>query len=132
MVDNSTSSRPPKTISRCRSLEDVCRKVIRLHHPDLKNLCDSFHVFTNRITDSLYSNACIQLDQKHKIESEQLPHERLKVLLDIVSSEGRPAFDKLCNALELFGTEEKTNMAELLRTSMEEQLKLDYSKCKLA
>jgi Caspase recruitment domain len=79
---------------------------------------DSADVLLNHLLDHLFSEGCIQRDQKEKIKKHQLSRNRMGALIDFLLTENKTAFDELCNALESFGNDAKQQLARILRQSL--------------
>jgi len=102
--------------SYCRqcliSMSHSWRKVLSENRKDILQAADEHNVFLGRLLDRMISTQCIQREQKELIMNGTTARDRLSKLLDIVDTEGRTAFDELCNGLEEFGTEHQTRLAE--------------------
>jgi len=96
------------------------KRVLQEHGSAIVKYADEGNVFLNHLIDHLFSKRCIQQDHKQLVKREPIVRTRISMLLDFVSSEGRNAFDELCNAIEEFKPEME-ELANRLRASLRKQ-----------
>jgi len=84
---------------------------------------DADNVLLNHLLDNLISAGCLQHEQTEIIKSERTARTRCAKLLDFVHSEGKRAFDKLCDALQNFGTANKKDLVDSMRQTAGKFLK---------
>lgn len=102
-------------------MEHLWKDALQEHYEDIVKSADHDDVFLDNMLDHMLSKRCIQSEQKELIKSEKSSCKRCRKFLDFLQSEDRSAFDELCNALETFGTESKTHLANLLKKSLIEK-----------
>jgi len=102
-------------------MEEPWKEVLREHGNDIVKSADEGDVFLNHLIDHLFSKRCIQNDHKQLVKREQTIRARIIMLLDFVSSEGRKAFDELCNAIEEFNYPGMGELVNTLRASLREK-----------
>jgi len=95
--------------------QELWKKSFQSHRKRIINSADADDVLLNRLLDHLLGVFCLQPDQKEVIKSQRTARERCGKLLDFVRTEGKGAFDELCNALEDFGTRDKKDLADSMR-----------------
>jgi hypothetical protein len=100
------------------SMDQLYRDVLLEHREAIIKSADPHDVLLKRLIDHLRSKKCLNEDQEQIIRSKIVSRDRIVCLLHFLSTEGQGAFEELCNSLEAFGTADKEELADLLRTSL--------------
>jgi len=102
-------------------MDEPSKQVLREHRDAIAKSADPDDVFLNHLIDHLFSKRCIQNDHKQLVKRERTIRARISMLLDFVSTEGRQAFDELCNAIKEFNNPGMKELANTLRASLREK-----------
>ena len=99
-------------------MDQLWRDVLTENRSTIVQSADIHDVFLDSLIDHLLSKSCIQVVHQEFIKRGNVSGDRIRKLLDFISSADKRAFDELCNGMEAFGTDDKKCLADSLRESL--------------